>query len=437
MRPDACLAVPRTLRVIRTRGAGRRRTGDDHTMASDSNSANDLTLYEYYQRHRFNPVYAGLTLPEELAAYERRRREMFEFNLRMPAFAFDGRSVLEFGPASGENSLVFALWGARLQLVEPVETFLHTLNSYFTDHKLNHAIDAIANETFERFQIDRQFDFVIAEGFIFHVGSPEFWIPKLVSFASDDAYIIISHCETAGFIVEMIQAKSLQILAHRYRDSSSSLALELFQHKWGTVAHSRQFDAWVADNLMNPKVTSAGLNYIGDLIDVMAMNGMALWSSWPSLQNHLDVSWIKKPICPQRALQMAKKNALGLIPSLLIGEEIAVAPCIYDEGETLLLAVRKELDALSISAADSDNDHIDQIRDCHRIVEKMLARFVTDFENTRLSALWTEIDECLCALNTGDRSKVIELFNSCGVLANCWGSPNFYSVWHRLPPAGV
>ena len=48
----------------------------------------------------------------DLIAHEEHSRRLFLDKLKMPPQMFRGARLLEFGPDAGENSLVFALWGA-------------------------------------------------------------------------------------------------------------------------------------------------------------------------------------------------------------------------------------------------------------------------------------------------------------------------------------
>ena len=44
----------------------------------------DISMYEYYKKAGFNPVYAGFSSDKELSRYDILRQRMFENNLRVP-----------------------------------------------------------------------------------------------------------------------------------------------------------------------------------------------------------------------------------------------------------------------------------------------------------------------------------------------------------------
>lgn len=401
-------------------------------MGEFKKDSKQLTLYQYYQEKRFNPVYAGLYTEEDLVEYERKRRRLFEYNLRLPARSFKDASLLEFGPASGENSLVFARWGAKLHMVEPVREFIETLKAYFKMHGLENYVKMITQETFEDFYTDSRYDFVVAEGFIFQVGSPDYWIPALLSFGKKDCYMIFNHSETEGFLIELLQAKCLQALAQSYNGNVVLLAQELYGKKWKSVPHVRKFEAWVNDNLLSPLVKSSNLNTFIDLYGRMVENDMMLWSSWPSVLTHTDISWVKKQYDPKRIIQKTKEAFLRLIPSLIIGTKIGVTDRILDEGYTILDTLHAELDALAVPAQELRAVQIEKLREHHHAVETYFTRCVRDYRATSLCRLWAQIDTCFKALSTQNRAKITALFNTNGPLAMYWGCPNFYSVWHRF-----
>ena len=76
------------------------------------------TLTGYYQEHQFNPVLIRVEDSAVWRAHLAKRRNLYGRHLGIPLALLRSRPVLEFGPNSGENALVPALWGASLTLVE-------------------------------------------------------------------------------------------------------------------------------------------------------------------------------------------------------------------------------------------------------------------------------------------------------------------------------
>jgi hypothetical protein len=76
-------------------------------------------LFQYYAQEQFLPTFGNFEDGAKLAQYAEARRTVFAEKLLLPIQIFDGANVLEFGPDTGENALVFARWGANLTLAEP------------------------------------------------------------------------------------------------------------------------------------------------------------------------------------------------------------------------------------------------------------------------------------------------------------------------------
>jgi len=76
-------------------------------------------LFNYYERQDVLPTFGNFKSAAELEAYAGLRRELFSDKLVLPPRLFRDADVLEFGPDSGENALVFAGWGANMTLAEP------------------------------------------------------------------------------------------------------------------------------------------------------------------------------------------------------------------------------------------------------------------------------------------------------------------------------
>ena len=78
-----------------------------------------MSLLEYYRKNVFNPVPISVEDHKIWNAHVAKRRNLYERHLGIPLPLLRDRSVIEFGCNSGENSLVLAMHGANLTLVEP------------------------------------------------------------------------------------------------------------------------------------------------------------------------------------------------------------------------------------------------------------------------------------------------------------------------------
>jgi len=387
--------------------------------------------YRFYEEEQIKPVYARLNDKESFKTYAGLRKKLVEYNLNIPIRAFHGASVLEFGPSTGDNSLIFAHWGAELTLVEPVEAFIENIDDYFKKNGLTGALSRVECNTFEKYETQDKFDFVVAEGFVFHTGLPDYWLPRLGSFIKKNGFLLFSHLETTGYLIELLHAKCLQYFQINHHEDPLVLSRKMFLKKWRKVNHSRNFDAWAYDNLIYPTLNAYLLNSIVDFQDIMGESGLLLWSSWPSVTHYRDVSWIKKQAIDKgEVIARNRNNFFRLLPSMVIGRQIDVTDQIDKVAESLFSALCSEVEALAIPIPSLDSKKINEIRQGHKKIDELFQVCVRDYNASCLMKLWQEIDQCLEYLANGDMDGIIHLFNSNGPLANDWGSPNFYSVWH-------
>lgn len=388
--------------------------------------------YQYYKETGIKPVYADLMKSDSFAAYARIRKKMFEYNLGIPISTFRHASVLEFGPSTGDNSLIFAHWGADLTLVEPVAAFIDSINEYFRQYGLIDRLFGTHCNTFEDFETQEKFDYVVAEGFLFHTGSPSYWLPRISSFGKENAFVIISHLETAGYIIELLHAKCLQVLQKDFRGDPVELARHLYYNKWSKVNHSRSFDSWAYDNVVYPTLDAYLLNSVIDFQEIMNDCGMLMWSSWPSVVNYTDLSWVKDPVIDREsAIDRNRRNFLRLLPSMVLGELTEVNSEIDSVGNQLFDSLCSEVKALAVNPELLDHQYLGVVRHQHEEVDNLFKISVRNYGNSKIFFLWQDIKNCLEYLSDRNLERISELFNGNTLLGSHWGSPNFYSVWHR------
>ena len=129
----------------------------------------DAKLFQYYERQSVLPTFGNFKSAAELDNYAAQRRELFQDKLTLPISLFHEAEVLEFGPDSGENAMVFASWGGRMTLAEPNKMAHDKINAYFSNFGFSDRMREIALADVEGLRSERRFDVVDAEGFIYTV----------------------------------------------------------------------------------------------------------------------------------------------------------------------------------------------------------------------------------------------------------------------------
>lgn len=240
----------------------------------------------YYKDRDALPTHANLD-ERGWEEYERLRRLMF-MRLRFPPGMFSERRVLEFGPDSGENSVVFSRWGAKLTLVEPHGKARAQLDINLKGQSpLGYTILPCSMMEFET---SHPYDIVDAEGFVYTIKDD--WIQKAHDCLQPGGWFIFSYMEKLDSIIEL-QTKEIFKRVSAI-DDRVDLAWYLFGNKWNTVKHTRPFSAWVMDVLENPFVSESYMIDAADLLRDMHAHGFRYYSSWPDYRSDTN-RWIKSP----------------------------------------------------------------------------------------------------------------------------------------------
>lgn len=256
----------------------------------------DKKLYEYYEKQAILPTFANFRSLADLEAYEVGRRTLFADRLAVPLRLFRGARLLEFGPDSGENALVFARWGARLTLVEPNPHALDPLCRYFEAFDLTGSLDAVIQADVEGFETDQRYDIIIAEGFIYTIQPQTRWLDVLAARLAPQGIAVVSYYERRGAFFELALRATLAAAMGVSGRSVEDTARALFSAKWDSIPHTRAFESWVMDVLRNPFVRlSTCLDAGGLMADALARN-LTVHAAWPSYSDSLRVHWHKRPV---------------------------------------------------------------------------------------------------------------------------------------------
>ena len=389
-------------------------------------------MYEYYVQQKCNYMNRRLHDEDKLRQYRQRRGEMLQHKLKLPLRIFAGCDVLEFGPGGGENSLIWASLGANMYLVEPVIDFHSTIRTHFNKYGCPKKLKLLAKGTLSSFVTEKLFDIVIAEGFIQATGPVWRWPRELAGFCADRGFIIVNICESTGALIEMLQRRVCLIAAQRYDRDKVEAAQIILGEKWRRINATRSFADWAWDVLYNPYANYHGLNHSGQIVKLFYNSGFDLYSSWPSLNRPMDVSWIKAPLNRRNILQEHQQAAWRLIPSMILGEPVAVKDIDDKFYKNLLHSVKNELKGLSDLTGKTTSKKIEQIITIHQKVVQALDLVVIDYKHTRLAHLMREIAMCLQRLDEKPE-KLAKCFQQ-GVLSTNWGSPNQYFVFQKTEP---
>jgi hypothetical protein len=282
----------------------------------------DAKLFQYYERQDVLPTFGNFKSPAELARYAAQRRELFLDKLLLPPRLFHAAEVLEFGPDSGENALVFAGWGVNMTLAEPNKHAHDKINAYFARFSATDRLREIALADVEGFRNERQFDIIDAEGFIYTIQPTQTWLRIFHDLLNPDGYAIISYYERSGGFFELA-FKAIHAAAKAMTGlPAHDTATLVFEAKWNSIPHTRSFESWLMDVLENPFVRHRYFLDAATLCREADANGFASHSAWPSYRDTLDVYWHKKVHSADEKLQRTVQHLCRSRLSFLSGQKL-------------------------------------------------------------------------------------------------------------------
>lgn len=391
------------------------------------------TLYEYYRQQQLLPTFGDFQSRSDLEAHEQHRRSLFTDKLFLPPRIFRDTRLIEFGPDTGENSLVFALWGASCTLVEPNRKAHPVIESYFRRFELLRRLvdlDGSDLKAFSKRPTSEKFDFIDAEGFIYTVRPDSLWIDLFARLLSDNGFLILFYCEVFGSFMELLS----KVIHTRVRQLSGMSAFQaaqkLFTAKWNSIPHKRTMKSWVMDVLENPFVR---LRYFFEpqlLCRKMAHVGFYLYSSWPSYKDGLRVHWFKKALAAEEQLRLQNEFIVRSRLSHLFGRKHFVLRL-----DSALEEMLRKLLALTDGLIDEFDPG--RARQCVEYLSSLAKLIDSDAvmaepQDTRdtLQAV-RSVQHVLHLLTHGAVADLIAFCNSDQTFIRTWGMPSHFAVFQK------
>jgi|SaaInlStandDraft_3_1057020.scaffolds.fasta_scaffold09270_4 hypothetical protein len=203
-----------------------------------------------------------------------------------------GKSIIEFGPGSGFNSLATykTLKPGRYTLVEGNEKAINEMRNLF-DINIKYASDInIVNSRITDYrEPDSNYDISILENVL--VGQSE--APEILINASKFApFFIVSLVDPVGWFPELLKFYIAQLVIKECNtlDEKLKKLLPIFSpHLDSIKGMNRRYDDWIVDNLLNPAMAGELLSF-PKAIELIGDN-FELYNSSPKMFN--DWSWYK------------------------------------------------------------------------------------------------------------------------------------------------
>ncbi|MBI5247316.1 MAG: methyltransferase domain-containing protein [Elusimicrobia bacterium] len=390
-------------------------------------------LSDYYKSIGLNPVGHDISREDRLTVHERKRQNLLEHHLRLPRFGWRGARVLEFGPGSGENAVALARLGARFTFVEPLDYLSDRLKTTFAEFGVSDRIEAVHQGVLETFRSKERYDVVFAEGFVHFLEDHAAAVKRLLSFAGDEGFVVLSDIDPAGTFIEFVKKCYLEracaALGLRAPEQRLEMARILFAPEFARINHSRGFDSWAKDMVLNPLYRP---RYFLDLPTIIAAapEDVALYSSWPNYLDADDLIWHKN-VRSEKSMRAAALNGyyarlphfLHSVPHPEAGLPL-FTPAQGRRAAAALGACYKRLDrALERGAAPA------------AVLEALtgLRRSLVPARNAKLAL--RVVDDAAALFSSTRNAKTSAAFVSAWkgrtFLRRLWGTPGHYVVLHK------
>jgi predicted O-methyltransferase YrrM len=396
----------------------------------------DTKLYQYYEKQGILPTFGNFRGEEDLTRYEAGRRTVFAEKLVLPIKLFDGLKVLEFGPDSGENAMVFARWGARLTLVEPNPNALDQIRDYFARFGLDGQLETLVEADVEGFRTDDRFDLIDAEGFIYTIQPQTVWLDILAGLLAPEGLIVVSYYERRGGFFELA-LRACQAAGKAVSGlSADETARALFAAKWDSIPHTRSFASWQMDVLENPFVRRRTFLDAGSLIADAQARGLTVHASWPNYRDLLQVYWHKKVLpdgerlAADRAhLDRSCLSTLGAAKLYLTGpaEEVAQVAGAVDALVEAVDAAIEAPDAQRLETLEAALEAVSALAGTSDVLCDEPA------DLTRLRAALDALRRIFAAARAGDFAEMVRVATGDAAFLASWGQPAHFLVLRKRP----
>jgi hypothetical protein len=391
----------------------------------------DAKLFEYYERQDVLPTFGNFKGPEDLRRYAEGRVRLFNERLMLPVRSFADAELLEFGPDSGENALVFAQWGANLTLSEPNEKAHGPIRNYFSRFDLQSRLRELVRADIAGFRSARQFDIIDAEGFIYTIQPSRAWLSAFAALMKHGAYGIISYYERYGGLSELM----LKAFHCTYKALTGKppleAAAELFRMKWDSIPHTRGIASWVMDVLENPFVRAPYFLDAAKLLADANAEGFAMHSAWPVYADPLVIEWHKKDVPLDVILARNVRHVERSRLSFALGRKLYLAGTDEEVARVskLLRQLVIDVDALVGDPLGSAvTQVVDGLRGLRRIVET--GPLVTDGENETIAcrAVLSSLEMLFSLIERRDTGGLRSLAATNEPFIQHWGLPAHFLV---------
>lgn len=244
---------------------------------------------DYYSKHNISPV------RQDISDFDKhiKRRENLFITLGIPPLVFKGRRILEIGPGSGHNALVYFHWGANIDFVEPNPKAQKELNDLLKAHSIDERRWNLFKTMIEDSHINNKYEIVIAEGFIPGLFNQNEVLEKVKNLVAKSGILVLTCMDDISVFFEILKRYIGKVLIYRkkivnFNEKINLLSIVFAAHLNSLNNSSRILEDWILDQFFTPSLKGSFFS-IEECID--KFEDFIFMNSSPRM--FTDYSWYK------------------------------------------------------------------------------------------------------------------------------------------------
>ncbi|OGY90817.1 MAG: hypothetical protein A3H70_03740 [Candidatus Komeilibacteria bacterium RIFCSPLOWO2_02_FULL_48_11] len=226
-------------------------------------------------------IYFSDKSEKEYQEWKAKAAYLYRDLLKFPTSMFQGRTLIDCGAGTGENTVYLANWGARCTLVDMNDESHRISKEVFQKYTNNYNEHRFFCSSLFDYETDEKYDIVHCRGVLSHTNDKEGLFSKIASFLKPGGYMIFGDPNKAGEFQNMLQRYIIYRFSRTW-DEMIGVAERLFKEDIDRsqrfASRTRRaiiFDRWVVQKQNDPSV--------GEVLRWFDQNDLVFYSSWPPI----------------------------------------------------------------------------------------------------------------------------------------------------------
>lgn len=259
-----------------------------------------MDMLEYYGAEEIIPVHQSLPR-RDFGRFMFQRRQLYR-NLGVEMALLEGKSILEFGPGTGDNAEVLAAFHPSvLDLVDGNGASLQSLQEKISSAKLPGHITSIYHSDARTFSLAMRskndevskvgYHLVICEGVINGNPAPSRFLETISSFVRPGGILVITTVDPWGVLDQALRRlwKPAVVAKYKSRKDHVKCLSAVFQSHLSNLATTKPIGDWVEDAILHP----INQDYVFSTPEALAALGAGFVVMGSSPRFHADFRWHK------------------------------------------------------------------------------------------------------------------------------------------------